>query len=62
MVLEFALKNPMHTQHRNFNYSNNISVGVYVAAGSRNEDLESSGSAYLLEKMLLRGTTSQSKS
>lgn len=37
------------------------SVGVYVKAGSRNEDLETSGTAYLLEKMLFRGTTSQSK-
>jgi processing peptidase subunit beta len=35
---------------------------VYVGAGSRHEDLESSGSAYLLEKMLFRGTTSRSKS
>lgn len=39
-----------------------ISVSVYVGAGSRNEDLETSGSAYLLEKMLFRGTTSRSKS
>jgi processing peptidase subunit beta len=38
------------------------SVSVYVGAGSRNEDLETSGSAYLLEKMLFRGTTSRSKS
>lgn len=34
---------------------------VFVGAGSRNEDLETSGSAYLLEKMLFRGTTSRSK-
>ncbi len=33
-----------------------------MGAGSRHEDLESSGSAYLLEKMLFRGTTSRSKS
>jgi processing peptidase subunit beta len=33
-----------------------------VGAGSRHEDLETSGSAYLLEKMLFRGTTSRSKS
>jgi len=38
------------------------SVGVFVGAGSRHEDLETSGSAYLLEKMLARGTTSRSKS
>jgi len=38
------------------------SVGVFVGAGSRHEDLETSGSAYLLEKMLFRGTTSRSKS
>jgi predicted Zn-dependent peptidase len=37
------------------------SVGVYVGAGSRHEDLETSGSAYLLEKMLFRGTSSRSK-
>lgn len=28
------------------------SVGVFVGAGSRHEDLETSGTAYLLEKML----------
>jgi len=38
------------------------SVGVYVGAGPRHEDLETSGTAYLLEKMLQRGTPSQSKS
>lgn len=37
------------------------SVGVYVGAGSRNEDFETTGSNYLLQKMLLRGTTSKSK-
>jgi len=37
-------------------------VGVYVGAGSRNEDLETSGTAHLLEKMLLRGTSSRNKS
>lgn len=39
-----------------------FSVGVFVGAGSRHEDLETSGSAYLLEKMFFRGTTSKSKS
>lgn len=38
------------------------SVSVFVGAGSRNEDLETSGSAYLLEKMFLRGTSSRNKS
>jgi processing peptidase subunit beta len=38
------------------------SVGVFVGAGSRNEDLETSGTAYLLEKMFFRGTPSHSKS
>lgn len=37
------------------------SVGVYIGAGSRNEDLETTGTAYLLEKMFLRGTSSRSK-
>jgi len=32
-----------------------------VGAGSRHEDLETSGSAYLLEKMFFRGTSSKSK-
>jgi len=32
-----------------------------VKAGSRNESLENSGAAYLLDKMFLRGTTSRSK-
>lgn len=38
-----------------------VRVGVYVGAGSRNEDFETTGSAYLLEKMLLRGTKNRSK-
>ena len=37
------------------------SVGFFVGAGSRHEDLETSGTAYLLEKMLLRGTPSRTK-
>ena len=36
-------------------------MSVFVGAGSRNEDLESSGSAFLLEKMLLRGTSNKNK-
>ena len=38
------------------------SVGVFVGAGSRHENLETSGTAYLLEKMLTRGTPSLSRS
>ena len=38
------------------------SVGVFVGAGSRNDGYETSGTAYLLERMLTRGTTSRSKS
>ena len=38
-----------------------LSVKVFVGAGSRHEDLETSGSAYLLEKMFLRGTSGKSK-
>lgn len=37
-------------------------MGVFVGAGSRHEDLETSGTAYLLEKMLLRGTNSRTRS
>jgi len=37
-------------------------IGVYALAGSRNEDLETSGTSYLLEKMFLRGTNTRSKS
>ena len=38
-----------------------FSVGVYVGAGSRNETLQSTGTSYLLQKMLARGTSSMSK-
>jgi len=37
------------------------SVGVYVGAGSRNEDLSTTGVGYLLQKMARRGTTNRSK-
>ena len=37
------------------------SVGVFVGAGSRHEDLETSGTAYLLEKTLLRGTNAHTR-
>jgi len=36
-------------------------VVVHIGAGSRNEDLETSGTAYLLEKMMTHGTTSKNK-
>jgi processing peptidase subunit beta len=36
-------------------------VGVYVGAGSRNESLQTTGTSYLLQKMLTRGTSSKSK-
>lgn len=36
-------------------------VGVYVKAGSRNEDLSTTGTSYLLQKMALRGTQNRSK-
>lgn len=37
-------------------------IGVYVNAGSRNDTLETSGTAHLLSKMLFRGSQSASKS
>jgi len=36
-------------------------VSVFVNSGSRNEDLETSGTAYLLERSLLRGTSNRTK-
>lgn len=36
-------------------------IGVYVGAGSRNEDLSTTGTSYLLHRMALRGTTNRSK-
>jgi len=36
-------------------------IGVYVGAGSRHEDLSTTGSSYLLQKMALRGTSNKSK-
>lgn len=65
MESEFALRELATKLQRIFQFSLspfNYSVAVYVGAGSRHEDLETSGSAYLLEKMLFRGTTSKSKS
>ena len=38
-----------------------FSVGVYVGAGSRNDTLQTTGTSYLLQKMLARGTSSKSK-
>ena len=35
---------------------------MYVGSGSRNEDLATSGTSYLTQKMMLRGTQSKSKS
>jgi predicted Zn-dependent peptidase len=57
---ELAIKPPGNFKIQNLSQPH--SVAVYVGAGSRHEDLETSGSAYLLEKMLFRGTTSRSKS
>ena len=65
MELEYAQKEQVTKQLRNLNLSYTYityRVGVYVGSGSRNEDLETSGTAYLLEKMFLRGTSNKSKS
>ena len=64
MVSECAQKKHQAHSLRTFILAPLISysVGVYVGAGSRHEDLETSGSAYLLDKMLLRGTNNRSKS
>lgn len=34
---------------------------MYVGAGSRHEDLATTGTSYLLQKMALRGTSNRSK-
>lgn len=36
-------------------------VGVYVGTGSIHEDLSSTGTSYLVQKMIARGSTSRSK-
>lgn len=36
-------------------------VAVYVGAGSRNEYLQTTGTSYLLQQMLSRGTNNRSK-
>ena len=38
-----------------------LSIGVYVGSGSRDEDLQTTGTSYLLQKMISRGTNSRSK-
>jgi len=51
MVSEFALKELVNNQQRKLSIvfaKPVLSVGVYVKAGSRNEDLETSGTAHLL--------------
>ena len=64
MESEFALKELATKPPRTFTFLflSNFRVGVFVGAGSRHEDLETSGTANLLEKMLFRGTSSKSKS
>lgn len=37
------------------------SVGVYVGAGSRQDTIETSGTAHALRMMLTRGTSARSK-
>src|ERR1700756_4590214 len=37
-----------------------ISIGAYVASGSRNESLEENGVAHFLEHMAFKGTTTRS--
>ena len=37
------------------------SVSVYVGAGSRHEDLQTTGTSYLLQNLLSRGTSNRSK-
>ena len=70
MESEFALKSPPLKLPRKFpkavsnlvgNRCRVRSIGVYINAGSRQDTLETSGTANLLRKMLLRGTTSATK-
>jgi predicted Zn-dependent peptidase len=61
MASEFALKAQMDQLHRKLFFHNELSVGVFVGAGSRNEDIETSGTSYALQNMLMRGTSAQSK-
>jgi predicted Zn-dependent peptidase len=54
MELEFALKKHqelLHCKSKRIKLYLYFSVGVYVGAGSRNEDLSTSGTSYLLQKM-----------
>ena len=68
MELESALRPSPDKQHSKLNilfYSYLIfylySVAVYVGAGSRHEDLQTTGTSYLLQQMMARGSNSRSK-
>ena len=67
MESELQLKELAIKLHRNYfiiiaiNITISYRVSVFVNAGSRHEDLETSGTAHLLERSLLRGTSNRTK-
>jgi len=56
MYIKHKLDNGVRIVAEQINYVNSISIGIWVKAGSRNEDINNNGISHFIEHMLFKGT------
>jgi predicted Zn-dependent peptidase len=56
-----VLQNGIRVCTERMRQSSVAAVGVFIGAGSRNETLESSGAAHMLEHLHFKGTTNRTR-
>jgi len=56
MYTKDTLDNGIRVVTEHIPYVNSVSIGVWIANGSRNESLEESGMSHFIEHMLFKGT------
>jgi len=56
MYIRHKLDNGVRIVAEQINYVNSISIGIWVKAGSRNENMNNNGISHFIEHMLFKGT------
>ncbi|MGM8214519.1 M16 family metallopeptidase [Bacillaceae bacterium W0354] len=60
MVKKHVLNNGVRIVEEHFPYVHSVSIGIWILAGSRNENKNYQGISHLIEHMLFKGTESRS--
>ncbi|MEG2405985.1 MAG: insulinase family protein, partial [Clostridiales bacterium] len=60
MIRKNTLKNGMTIVSEEIDYANSVSMGIWVKAGSRDEELQNAGISHFLEHMNFKGTKKRS--